>query len=64
MTLGDFNKFKKLMAQTTSSNENEAIIALRVANAILERNGLTWERVLDRSIKIELPFEEIDEWRR
>ncbi len=59
MTFKDFNRLKKLMALTTSGVEAEALLALQGANAILLRNELTWERVLDRSIKVELPFEEV-----
>lgn len=37
---------------TTSENEHEASAAMKMANTILIQEGLTWARVLDRSVKI------------
>lgn len=59
MTLDDFHRLKKLMALTISDFDPEALLALRAANAILIKYELTWERVLSRSVKIEMPFEEV-----
>lgn len=57
MKLDDFRKLKKLMEQTTSDSDGEAVNALRAANRILKRENLTWTRVLDRSVSIAVPFE-------
>lgn len=52
MKLADFERLKKFMAMTTSPNEHEAMGGLKAANMLLEREGLTWARVLDRSVKV------------
>lgn len=52
MKLADFVRLKKFMNMTTSMNDHEAMGGLKAANHLLEREGLTWERVLDRSVKI------------
>lgn len=54
MKLADFNRLKKFMMLTTSDNESEALAALRQANSLLSRQSppLTWDRVLDRSVKV------------
>ena len=39
-------KLAKLLALTTSDNDNEALSAIRTANVILERDNLAWEDVL------------------
>ncbi len=52
MKMADFNRLKKFMAMTTSPNDAEALVAVRRANALIESEGLTWTRVLDRSVKV------------
>lgn len=52
MKLADFNRLKKLMGLTFSENDPEALSALRAANAILAKDALTWDRVLDRVVQI------------
>jgi len=37
--------FSKFMGKTTSSNDNEALMALRRANKMLSDAGLTWEEI-------------------
>jgi hypothetical protein len=45
----DFNKEKlaKLLALTSSSNENEALVAIRKANELLNSSGKKWEDFLN-----------------
>lgn len=39
-------KLKKLLALTTSSNDNEALIAIRQANKILKSANRTWPEII------------------
>lgn len=48
--LGELAQLKKLMAMTTSTNDNEALAFMRKANAILLKYGLTWTGVLSRTV--------------
>jgi len=64
----DRDKLVKLLSLTTSDNSNEALSALRMANAMLSREGITWGEVLaasgDPNIRItiqrETPREKYD----
>lgn len=58
MKLKDFNLLKKFMAMTTSENDNEALQALRRANAVLLQYQRTWVQVLDRVIHVDAAVEE------
>jgi hypothetical protein len=49
----DLQMFIKLMGMTTSSHDNEALTALRKANAMLVANNLTWQEFLDFYFKKE-----------
>jgi len=53
----DFQRLKKFMQMTLSDNETEVALGLKQANAILAREGLDWNRVLDRSIVVLAEFE-------
>ena len=53
MRLKDFLTFKRIMGLTTSPNDAEALSAIRKANALLMAENTTWERVLDRMVKVE-----------
>lgn len=46
-------KFFKLMNLTQSDNDNEALVALRKANAMLRHSKLTWKDILDEAEKYE-----------
>jgi hypothetical protein len=41
-----------MMERTASESDNEALSAIRAANRLLAAEGLTWTRVLDRSVQI------------
>lgn len=61
MKLETFKLFQKFMAVTMSPNDHEALAALKQANSLLQREGLNWERVLNRSIKIVSAVEDAPE---
>jgi hypothetical protein len=48
--LGELSLLKKAMAMTTADNDNEALAALRKANAILKKYELSWVDVLTRAV--------------
>jgi len=52
MTVDEFKKLKKLMQLTQSDNDNEALAALRKANAIIKSTSADWERILSRTIVV------------
>ena len=58
MKLSDFNRLRKLMAMTFSDNDTEALTSVRAANRLLKDNGLTWQRVFDRTVRVENSVEE------
>lgn len=58
MKLSDFNRLRKLMAMTFSDNDTEALTSVRAANKLLKDNGLTWQRVFDRTVRVENSVEE------
>lgn len=55
LSLKEFTTLKKLMALTTSTNDCEALVALRKANAVLAAHQLTWEQVFSRIVKVDGP---------
>lgn len=58
MNLKTFETFKKLMERTTSDSDAESLNALRAANRLLTKEGLSWTRVLDRSVRVVAEYEE------
>lgn len=52
MNLKDFQLLKKLMAASTSPADAEALSAVRAANALLAKNGVTWEKVFARTVTV------------
>ena len=58
MKLKDFELLKKFMGSAMSEQDGEALNALRMANRILQKENLTWAKVLDRSLKVEYDIEE------
>jgi len=57
LSVKEFQTFKKFMMLTTSSNDAEALAALRRANTVIAKAGVTWDQVLSRVVKIDVPFE-------
>ena len=53
MKLSAFNKLRKTMMMTTSSNDNEALNALRIANKVIADEGYTWEDVFGRLVTVQ-----------
>jgi hypothetical protein len=58
LTLKEFGQLKKFMMLTTSENDNEAVAALRRANAILAAHTYTWDAVFARLVKIDNQVED------
>lgn len=46
MNRKDFELLVKLMQLCHSDNDHEALMALRKANALLDRAGINWDRLL------------------
>lgn len=57
MKLKTFSTLKRLMQQTTSDNDAEALTALRMANTILRTEGIDWDRVFARTVQVINEFE-------
>lgn len=57
MNLKDFTTLRKLMMLTTSTNDAEALTALRKANALLLANGVDWDKVFGRTVTVVNDFE-------
>lgn len=52
MSMRDFRVLEKLMSQTTSDNDHEALAALRSANAIMSKYNYTWPDAFGRLVKV------------
>lgn len=61
MSLDDFRKLKGIMNRTFSDSDNESLNAIRLANKILTKYDINWERVLDRSVQLDVPVESMAE---
>lgn len=57
MKIEDFRKLKKLMNMTLSGADQEILTAIRSANEIVRKSETTWDRILDRVIKVEVEIE-------
>lgn len=60
MKLSDFALLKKLMNMTLSGADQERLTAIDKANEIIAKSNTTWDRVLDRVIKVEVEIESRD----
>lgn len=50
----------KILGMTTSENDNQALVAIRKANALLRDNGWDWEKLIQGKIRIiEDPFKSV-----
>jgi hypothetical protein len=52
MDLKDFALLKKFMMMTTSSQDGEALAAIRKSNAILAKDNRNWQEVLDQVVSV------------
>ncbi len=52
VNLKDFTKLKGLMAMSNSDVDNEALQAIRAANRLLIANGMTWELIFSRTVRV------------
>lgn len=57
MKIKTFHTLKRLMQQTTSDNDHEALSALRKANDLLKADGVDWDRVFARTVQVINEFE-------
>lgn len=60
----DRDRLTKLLALTTSDNDHEALVALRMANELLKREKLSWVEVLGnegRTVRVSITREPVDE---
>jgi len=60
LKLEDFRRLKKLMNMTLSGADQEKLTAINSANEIIRKSDTTWDRVLDRVIKVEVEIEPRD----
>lgn len=58
MKMKDFEKLKKMMERTFSENDHEALASIRAANRILAAEGLTWDRIFNRTVTVVNEVEE------
>ncbi len=54
MPLASVTTFTKLMMLTTSTNDHEALSALRKANEMLSQSGNNWEEFIEGKVDVEL----------
>lgn len=57
MKIEDFRKLKLFLNMTPSGSDQEVLTAMRKANEIVARSNTTWDRILDRVIKVEVEIE-------
>lgn len=57
MNLKTFQTLRRLMQQTTSDNDHEALAALRKANALLRGDNVTWDKFFSRTVTVVNDFE-------
>lgn len=56
----NIEKFKKLLALTTSDSDNEALNAVRQANRLLKENNLTWDELFSiQNLNLKQEFEKL-----
>jgi len=54
MKLAAFKLLKKMLEMTFSESDGEALNAIRAANRIVKEADVTWTRILDRVVSIEV----------
>ena len=52
LTAAEYETFIKFMMRTTSENDAEALTALRKANAVLKKQGVTWSDLCRRLVTV------------
>lgn len=61
MKLADFNRLKKLLNMTLSGADGERLTAIDMANEIVRKSDTTWDRILDRVIKVDVMVESVED---
>jgi hypothetical protein len=54
ISLKDLALLKKLLGLTQSTNDAEALAAMRKANELLKKGNLNWEMVLQRTVVVQV----------
>lgn len=58
MSAKEYSTLRKLMMQTLSDNDPEALQALRRANALLRAHSYDWNSAFDRIVRVDAGVEE------
>lgn len=61
MKIADFNRLKKLLNMTLSGADGERLTAIDMANEIVRKSDTTWDRILDRVIKVDVMVESVED---
>ncbi len=61
MSLKDLSQMKGLMALSNSDNDGEALNAIRAANRLLVKNGLTWDMFFRRTVTVMTEVEAVSD---
>jgi hypothetical protein len=61
MKLADFKKMKLMMNMTLSGSDQEKLTAIAKVNEIIARSNTTWDKILDRVIKVDVTVESVED---
>lgn len=61
MKIADFRKLKLLLNMTLSGADQERLTAIDKANEIVKKSDTTWDRILDRVIKVDVLVEFVED---
>lgn len=61
MNLADFRKLKLMMNMTISGSDQEKLTAIAKVNEIIAKSNTTWDRILDRVIKVDVMVESVED---
>lgn len=61
MKITDFRKLKLMMNMTISGSDQEKLTALAKVNEIIAKSNTTWDRILDRVIKVDMMVESVED---
>lgn len=61
MLITDFRMMKKMMNLTLSGSDQEKLTALAKVNEIIAKSNTTWDRILDRVIKVDVLVESVED---
>lgn len=61
MKIADFRKMKLMMNMTLSGSDQEKLTAIEKVNEIIARSNTTWDKILDRVIKVDVVVESVED---